>query len=120
MRLLFEPGQHTCPDRPAVRIICRMRLLFEPGQHTCPDRPAVRIQAENFDMRTVDLIVAKRSGAELSDVELEFIVKGVAANTIPDYQITAWLMAVCWRGMSFRETAKMTDLMANSGTILDL
>src|SRR5271163_4654184 len=71
-------------------------------------------------MRAVDLIVAKRDGAELSDQELEFIVNGVATDTIPEYQLTAWLMAVCWRGMSFRETAKLTDLMANSGTILDL
>jgi pyrimidine-nucleoside phosphorylase len=71
-------------------------------------------------MRMVDLIFAKRTGAELSDEELEFIVNGVAADSIPDYQTTAWLMAVCWRGMSFREIAKLTDLMAKSGAILDL
>jgi pyrimidine-nucleoside phosphorylase len=71
-------------------------------------------------MRAVDLIVAKRDGAELSDQELEFIVNGVATDTIPEYQLTAWLMAVCWRGMSFREAAKLTDLMAHSGAILDL
>jgi pyrimidine-nucleoside phosphorylase len=71
-------------------------------------------------MRAVDLIVAKRAGAELSDQELEFIVNGVATDAIPEYQLTAWLMAVCWQGMSFREAAKLTDLMAHSGTILDL
>jgi pyrimidine-nucleoside phosphorylase len=71
-------------------------------------------------MRMVDLIIAKRTGAEHADEELEFIVNGVATDAIPDYQITAWLMAVCLRGMSLREAAKLTDLMAKSGTILDL
>src|SRR5277367_5690939 len=71
-------------------------------------------------MRMVDLIIAKRTGAEHADEELEFIVNGVATDAIPDYQITAWLMAVCLRRMSFREAAKLTDLMAKSGTILDL
>jgi pyrimidine-nucleoside phosphorylase len=71
-------------------------------------------------MRMVDLIFAKRTGAEHTRPELEFIVNGIKTNAIPEYQISAWLMAVFLRGLSLRETTDLTDLMASSGTILDL
>jgi len=71
-------------------------------------------------MRMVDLIVAKRNGSEHTESELAFIVNGVGADTIPDYQTAAWLMAVYLCGMTLAESAKLTQLMAASGTILDL
>ncbi len=71
-------------------------------------------------MRMVDLIVAKRKGHEHSRSEIEFIIKGVTDQSIPDYQLSAWLMAVCWKGMTIDETAYLTDAMSKSGDVLDL
>lgn len=71
-------------------------------------------------MRMVDLIVAKRNGKEHSREEIDFIVKGVMDKSIEDYQLSAWLMAVCWRGMTMDETAHLTDAMARSGELIDL
>ena len=71
-------------------------------------------------MRMVDLIVEKRCGDEHSDEALEFIVKGVTDGSVPDYQLSAWLMAVCWQGMSTRETAHFTHCLAHSGDTVDL
>lgn len=72
-------------------------------------------------MRMVDLIAAKRSGAEHSQQEIEFIVSSVMnTETHRDYQLAAWLMAVCWRGMTPDETAYLTQAMARSGEMLDL
>ncbi|MHB2025926.1 MAG: thymidine phosphorylase [Elusimicrobiota bacterium] len=67
-----------------------------------------------------DLISAKRAGGSHRAEELAFIAAGAAKGTIPDYQISAWLMAVCWKGMSAAETAAMTQAMAASGAALDL
>ena len=71
-------------------------------------------------MRALDLIIAKRSGAEHSLSELQYLVNGVLDGSIPDYQVSAWLMSVLWQGMTVTETAHLTDLMARSGRILDL
>jgi pyrimidine-nucleoside phosphorylase len=71
-------------------------------------------------MRAVDIIVRKRDGAELTDEEIAFLVRGIADGTLPDYQISAWAMAVLWRGMTIRETARLTAAMAESGEQLDL
>ncbi len=71
-------------------------------------------------MRMVDLILAKRSGREHSKSEIDFLIKGVTDASIPDYQLSAWLMAVCWRGMNADETAWLTDAMSKSGSVLDL
>ncbi len=71
-------------------------------------------------MRTVDLIAKKRDGIELSADELRFLVDGFTRGDIPDYQVSAWLMAVYWRGMSNSETAELTLAMARSGQVLDL
>ncbi|HEY9754081.1 MAG TPA: thymidine phosphorylase [Oculatellaceae cyanobacterium] len=71
-------------------------------------------------MRMVDLITAKRQGREHTRKEIEFIVHGVMDGSIPDYQLSAWLMAVCWRGMTIDETAFLTDAMSKSGEVLDL
>ena len=70
--------------------------------------------------RIVDLIEKKRDGGTHSRDELEAIVGGYVRNEVPDYQIAAWLMAVCWRGMTPDEVATLTQVMAASGEQLDL
>jgi pyrimidine-nucleoside phosphorylase len=71
-------------------------------------------------MRAIDIIRKKRDGREISRDEIAFVVHGATAETIPDYQLAAWLMAVVWRGMSAAELAALTDAMLHSGEILDL
>jgi pyrimidine-nucleoside phosphorylase len=70
-------------------------------------------------MRAVEIIRKKRDAAELSREEIEFVVEGAARGTIPDYQLSAWLMAVVWRGMTPAELAALTDCMLHSGEVLD-
>lgn len=71
-------------------------------------------------MRAVDLILRKRNGLEHDRAEIDFLVQGIMSETLPDYQLAAWLMAVCWQGLSDRETAWLTDAMCRSGEVLDL
>lgn len=71
-------------------------------------------------MRVVDLIRKKRTGEEMSDEEIRFLIDGVVRGTIPDYQTAAWAMAVCFTGMTARETASLTMAMAESGDLVDL
>ncbi|MDR1444129.1 MAG: thymidine phosphorylase [Treponema sp.] len=71
-------------------------------------------------MRAVDIIVAKREGRELSREEISFLISGFVAGSIPDYQVSAWAMAVFFRGMSPGETAALTEVMLNSGERMDL
>lgn len=70
--------------------------------------------------RPLDLVVAKREGREHTAEELRSLVDRFVAGEVPDYQMSAWLMAVCWRGMTPRETADLTLAMADSGDRLDL
>src|SRR5271169_3174842 len=71
-------------------------------------------------MRTVDLIHRKRGAEELSAEEIAFLVDGYTAGTIPDYQISAFLMAVFFSGMTDREVSALTDRMVQSGETADL
>lgn len=71
-------------------------------------------------MRAVDLIRKKRDGQELTSEEIAFLVKGYSDGQIPDYQMSAWAMAVFYQGMSARETADLTMAMAGSGDTIDL
>ena len=68
----------------------------------------------------LDLLLKKRSGLELSAQELEFIAAGAASGAIPDYQLSAWLMAVFFNGLTKKETAAFTRAMAASGARLNL
>jgi len=70
--------------------------------------------------RPIDVIRKKRDGIELSRFEIEALVSAYTAGTIPDYQASAWLMAVVLRGMTRAETAALTDAMLRSGDVLDL
>ncbi|HMQ31306.1 MAG TPA: pyrimidine-nucleoside phosphorylase [Chloroflexaceae bacterium] len=71
-------------------------------------------------MRMVDLIAKKRDGHALATGEIDWLVTGYAAGDIPDYQMSAWAMAVVLRGMDDRETTDLTLAMARSGDMLDL
>jgi pyrimidine-nucleoside phosphorylase len=71
-------------------------------------------------MHAVDVIAKKRDGGELSREEIEFFIQGYTRGEIPDYQASAWLMAVHLRGMTDRETHDLTLAMAHSGDVLDL
>jgi pyrimidine-nucleoside phosphorylase len=71
-------------------------------------------------MRTVDLIQRKRGGEELSPAEIEFLVNGYTSGDIPDYQMSSFLMAVYFKGMTDREVSRLTECMLNSGDTVDL
>jgi pyrimidine-nucleoside phosphorylase len=70
--------------------------------------------------RAIDVIRKKRDAVELSRSEIEGLVNAYTRNEIPDYQVSAWLMAVVLRGMTRAETAVLTDAMLHSGDVLDL
>jgi pyrimidine-nucleoside phosphorylase len=71
-------------------------------------------------MKTVDLIRKKRDGGKLTREEIEFLIEGCVQRRIPDYQVSALLMAIYFQGMNGEETITLTDVMAHSGTMLDL
>ena len=71
-------------------------------------------------MRTVDLIHRKRDGEELSAEEIAFLVDGYTSGSIPDYQMSALLMAVFYSGMTDREVSALTERMVQSGETIDL
>ena len=71
-------------------------------------------------MRMYDIIEKKRNGGELSTREINYFVKGVTSGEIPDYQITALLMAIYFKGMTDRETVDLTLNMRDSGDTLNL
>lgn len=71
-------------------------------------------------MRMFDIIAKKRDGGVLSREELEFAVMGFVNGQVPDYQMSALLMAIYLKGMTEKETAQLTDVMAHSGDMVDL
>ncbi|MEG1686399.1 MAG: pyrimidine-nucleoside phosphorylase [Angelakisella sp.] len=71
-------------------------------------------------MRMYDLITKKRNGESLTDEEIAFWIEGYTKEKIPDYQVSALLMAICLRGMNTHETAVLTECMARSGDMVDL
>jgi len=68
----------------------------------------------------LEVIGRKRDGGEHSREEIEFLISGYVRGEIPDYQMAAWLMAVCIRGMTRAETLALTQAMVASGEVLDL
>ena len=70
--------------------------------------------------RAIDVIRKKREGLELSAYEIEALVNAYTTGDVPDYQVSAWLMAVVLRGMTRPETAALTDAMLRSGEVLNL
>lgn len=71
-------------------------------------------------MRMYDLIVKKKKGEELTTEEIRYMIEGFTDGSIPDYQMSAMTMAICFRGMSKRETVDLTLAMRDSGEVLDL
>mgnify|MGYP003290715248 CR=1 FL=1 len=71
-------------------------------------------------MRMVDIITKKRDGGTLTREEIEFFVNGYVANKIPDYQVSALLMAIVFKGMNKEEIVTLTDVMEHSGETMDL
>ncbi len=71
-------------------------------------------------MRMYDIIYKKRKGEELSDEEIRFAINGFTNGEIPDYQMSALAMAICFNSMTDIETASLTDAMAKSGDTVDL
>lgn len=70
-------------------------------------------------MRAVDIIVKKRDRQELTAEEIDFFIQGFTRDEIPDYQVSAWAMAVLLNGMTPRETSDLTTSLANSGERMD-
>lgn len=71
-------------------------------------------------MRMYDLIIKKRNGNELTKEEINYFIDNYTKGNIPDYQVSALLMAIYFQKMNMRETADLTMAMVNSGDILDL
>ena len=71
-------------------------------------------------MRMYDLIIKKRNGSHLTKEEIDFMVQGYTKGEIPDYQMSAMMMAIYFNGMDEEETLNLTMAMANSGDTLDL
>ncbi len=71
-------------------------------------------------MRAVDIIIKKRDKGELTREEIEFFVKGFVSGDVPDYQTSAFAMAILLNGMTPRETTDLTLVMAHSGQMMDL
>ena len=71
-------------------------------------------------MRMYDIIMKKRSGCELTKEEIQFVVEGYTKGEIPDYQVSALMMAIYFQKMTREETAALTMAMAHSGDVLDL
>ena len=71
-------------------------------------------------MRAVDLIQKKRDGQELTTAEIKWLVEGYVAGTVPDYQMSAFAMAVYFKGMTTREISDLTMNMVKTGQEFDL
>ncbi|MBE0695966.1 MAG: pyrimidine-nucleoside phosphorylase, partial [Anaerolineaceae bacterium] len=71
-------------------------------------------------MRPVEIIIKKRDRLELTTEEITFFINGITHGDVPDYQASAWTMAVLLNGMTERETTDLTMAMAHSGEMLDL
>lgn len=71
-------------------------------------------------MNTLDWIRKKRDGERLTRAEIEALVQGIVAKKIPDYQVSAWLMAAFLKGLDLEETTDLTRAMAYTGEVLDL
>jgi len=71
-------------------------------------------------MNMYDLIMKKKKGLELTNEEIRYMIEGYTKEVIPDYQMSAMMMAICFQGMTPEETKNLTLAMAESGDILDL
>jgi pyrimidine-nucleoside phosphorylase len=77
-------------------------------------------QKSRISMRAVDIIIKKRDGLKLNTDEIDYFIKGYTNGDIPDYQASAWAMAILLKGMDIEETTALILAMAHSGEMLDL
>ena len=71
-------------------------------------------------MRAVDIIQKKRDGFELTKEEIQWLIDGYVAGTVPDYQMSAFAMAIYFKGMTTREISDLTMTMVGTGQQIDL
>ncbi|HAE61419.1 MAG TPA: thymidine phosphorylase, partial [Eubacteriaceae bacterium] len=71
-------------------------------------------------MRMYDIILKKRNGQELTREEIKYVVNGYTNEKIPDYQVSALLMSIFFKGMTIKETVDLTESMMKSGDLMDL
>lgn len=71
-------------------------------------------------MNMVDIIIKKKEGGELTEEEIRYFAQGAADGSIPDYQLSALMMAICFQGMNAKETTCLTMEMMKSGGVVDL
>lgn len=71
-------------------------------------------------MNIIDIIIKKRNGYKLNKEEINYVINGYTNDLIPDYQISAFLMAIYFKGMDYEEASFLTSAMLNSGDVLDL
>ena len=71
-------------------------------------------------MRIVDLIENKKKGLIHTKEEIDFLINSLMDGSAPDYQISAWLMAICFNGMDESESTFLTDALIKSGEVIDL
>lgn len=77
-------------------------------------------ERKGFIMRMYDLIEKKKTGIELTKTEIDWFIEQYTKDEIPDYQVSAFMMAIYFQGMSKQETSNLTMAMAKSGDVLDL
>ena len=71
-------------------------------------------------MDMLDIIRSKKKNIPLSKKEIEFVIQGYVNGTIPDYQMSALLMAICFNGMNYKELLNLTIAIIDSGDVMDL
>ena len=119
--LLLDPTHLRLADHPVPNTILSSHTIssvaFSP--HTTvndPNREAIKNC--NPIMNFLHLLEAKRDGTPLSDEQIGYIIKGVTTDTLPEYQIAAFLMAVYFKGLNDAETRALTLAMRDSGIVL--
>jgi pyrimidine-nucleoside phosphorylase len=95
-------------------------VFYSSELQLCPVDARRSLCYTNPIVKTQDIVAAKRDGRELCEDDIRGIVRDYVSGAIPDYQMSAFLMAAYIRGLTFAETASLTRAMVESGTVLDL
>ncbi len=124
------PGHHFGDPGIFVIVTCKERILSSTNdiisvskifdQERLWSGGTIQNKAGGKIMRMYDIILKKREGYELTGQEIDFFVQGYTRGDIPDYQVSALMMAIYFKGMTKKETAELTRSMVKSGKVLDL
>jgi hypothetical protein len=126
MQRLFSPSTRTRAThyRPCVVLPHMQSLGWRATAAAAATPPPQQQRQRSLSSTTskpvVDILAAKRNGEALSSEDIHSFVKRFTAGEVADYQMSAWLMAVCLQGMDARETADLTLAMVQSGAVADL